>query len=114
MGSRFEPWRGHHQSVVSVQHQRQLLGRRGELGPQLASPVRAPAPEQVGRGDEDDPVGGRELGLGRAPSAIVAAILVGGALGAAVLLAGGSRRVTEPHGPAIAVGAYLTLLLSPP
>jgi prepilin signal peptidase PulO-like enzyme (type II secretory pathway) len=57
---------------------------------------------------------GAAVGLRHAPTALVAGILVDGVLGLLVLLAGRSSRATMPDGPALAVGAYLTLLLAGP
>jgi leader peptidase (prepilin peptidase)/N-methyltransferase len=57
---------------------------------------------------------GAVAGFPRALTALVAGIAVGGLLGLLVLLRGRSSRATMPYGPALAIGAYLTLLLGLP
>jgi prepilin signal peptidase PulO-like enzyme (type II secretory pathway) len=57
---------------------------------------------------------GAVTGLSRALTAMVTGIVVGGLLGVLVLLRGRSTRATMPYGPALAIGAYLTLLLGAP
>jgi leader peptidase (prepilin peptidase)/N-methyltransferase len=54
---------------------------------------------------------GAVTGFPRALTGLTAGILVGGLLGLLVLLRGRSGRATMPYGPALAIGAYLTLLL---
>jgi len=55
---------------------------------------------------------GAVAGFPRALTALMAGIAVGGLLGLLVLLRSRSSRETMPYGPALAIGAYLTLLLS--
>jgi leader peptidase (prepilin peptidase)/N-methyltransferase len=57
---------------------------------------------------------GAVVGLSRALTAMTAGIFVGGLLGLLVLLRGRSTRAIMPYGPALAIGAYLTLLLASP
>ena len=54
---------------------------------------------------------GAVTGLSRALTAMTAGIVIGGLLGALILLRGRTSRATMPYGPALAIGAYLTLLL---
>jgi leader peptidase (prepilin peptidase)/N-methyltransferase len=51
-------------------------------------------------------------GMERAVTALLVGVLVGGAIGLALLVAGRGRQATMPYGPALASGAYLTWLLS--
>jgi leader peptidase (prepilin peptidase)/N-methyltransferase len=55
---------------------------------------------------------GAVVGLPRAPTALMAGIGVGGLFGLLLVLSGSGRRATMPYGPALAIGAYLTLLLA--
>jgi prepilin signal peptidase PulO-like enzyme (type II secretory pathway) len=55
---------------------------------------------------------GAVTGFPRALTALIAGIGVGGLLALLVLLRGQSARATMPYGPALTLGAYLTLLLS--
>ena len=55
---------------------------------------------------------GAVTGFPRALTALMAGIGVGGLLALLVLLRGQSARATMPYGPALTLGAYLTLLLS--
>ena len=56
---------------------------------------------------------GLVAGLSRALWSLMAGILAGGVIGLGVLLAGRSRRSTMPYGPALALGAYLVMVLRP-
>jgi len=55
---------------------------------------------------------GAVAGIARALTALLVGVLVGGVLGLLVLLRARSARATMPYGPALAIGAYLTLLLN--
>jgi leader peptidase (prepilin peptidase)/N-methyltransferase len=44
--------------------------------------------------------------------ALIAGVVVGGVFGIVLVVAGRSTRATMPYGPALAVGAYLTWLLT--
>jgi leader peptidase (prepilin peptidase)/N-methyltransferase len=56
---------------------------------------------------------GLVAGLPRALWSLVAGIVAGGVIGIGVLLAGRSSRSTMPYGPALALGAYLVMVLRP-
>jgi prepilin signal peptidase PulO-like enzyme (type II secretory pathway) len=55
---------------------------------------------------------GAVAGIARALTALLVGVFVGGVLGLLVLLRARSARATMPYGPALAIGAYLTLLLN--
>jgi leader peptidase (prepilin peptidase)/N-methyltransferase len=54
---------------------------------------------------------GAVAGIARALTAMMAGMMVGGLLAALIVLRGRSSRATMPYGPALAIGAYVTLLL---
>jgi leader peptidase (prepilin peptidase)/N-methyltransferase len=56
---------------------------------------------------------GLVAGLTRALWSVVFGIVAGGVIGLGVLLAGRSSRSTMPYGPALALGAYLVMVLRP-